>query len=78
MHLTTNISHLICLLAGLFLVLTSFLLKDMGQRRTPATATFGGVKTRRDHRSSSVVRRLVLMSVGLVAAAYGLSRMLGY
>ena len=75
MHLSSNLSHWVCLLAGLYLVLTGFMLRDIAEDRTPALTTPAGSRTSRG-RMASFSRRAVMIAVGLAAVAYGIFRIL--
>ncbi len=75
MNLSLNLSHWVCLLAGLLLVITGFLLRDIvGEQPSVLTHPPGS----RGHwrRASADGRRTVMITVGLLAAAYGISRIL--
>ncbi len=74
MALSTNLSHWVCLLAGIFLVLTAFLLRDIVEERP--TARIGPAGSRENRRRSGYGRRLILVVIGVGAAAYGISRIL--
>lgn len=73
MHLTQNLSHLVCLIAGLCLALTGLLLRDAVAAAPAAAASPSGA--RRRHRAG-LAKRLFLICLGLGAVGYGLSRML--
>ena len=74
MALSTNLSHWVCLLAGVFLVLTAFLLRDIVEERPPAM--IGPAGSRESRRRSGYGRRIILVVIGVGAAAYGISRIL--
>ena len=76
MHFTSNISHWVCLLTGLYLALTGFLLRDIVHDRPPSLLTPGSRAFNRQ-RFAGIGRRVVLIAVGLAAVAYGIARMLG-
>ncbi len=73
MQLSTNLSHWVCLLGGIFLILTAFLLRDIVQDRPPATVEPAGS---RERRRTGYGRRIAFLMVGVGAAAYGISRIL--
>jgi hypothetical protein len=70
MRLSTNISHWVCVFMGLFLIVIG--LVSHAPRRT-ASVALPGEET---DASSSLGRRVVLIAIGLVAVAYGVSRVL--
>ncbi len=74
MALSTNLSHWVCLLAGLFLILTAFLLRDIVDERPPAM--IGPAGSRENRRRSGYGRRIILVGVGVAVAAYGISRIM--
>ena len=74
MHLSSNISHWICFLAGLYLVLTGVLLRDVVAEQLPLVAPAGHRTGRR--KMAGVGRRLAIIAVGLVAVVYGIARIL--
>ncbi len=76
MHLSTNISHWVCLLAGLYLVLTGFLLRDIMEEQQPALTTPAGSRGSRHAKALGLGRRIMIIAVGLAAAGYALSRMI--
>ncbi len=71
----TNLSHWICLLAGLYLALTGLLLRDAIRAQPPAISMPPASRWGRT-RFAGWGRRTVLIAVGLGAFAYGLSRIL--
>ncbi len=75
MSISTNLSHWICLLAGLYLALTGLLLRDAIHAQPPAMSMPPGSRWGRG-RFAGWGRRAVLVAVGLGAFAYGLSRIL--
>ncbi len=74
MHVTQNLSHWVCLIAGLYLALTGLLLRDAVASSPIAIASPSGA--RRRYRAASLAKRLFLVCLGLGAVGYGLSRML--
>ena len=75
MHLSTNLSHWVCLLAGLYLALTGLILRDVVDEHPPSVAMPPGSRLGR-RRIAGYGRRAVLIAVGLGAVAYGISRLL--
>ncbi len=74
MHLSHNLSHWVCLLAGLYLALTGLLLRDIvAASPVPAASP---ADSRRSYRAASVGKRVFLVAIGLAAFGYGLSRIL--
>ncbi len=74
MHWTHNLSHWVCLIAGLYLALTGFLLRDAVAAAPIAAASPSGA--RRRYRAAGLAKRMFLVCLGLGAVGYGLSRML--
>ncbi len=74
MSISPNLSHWVCLLAGLYLAVTGLLLRDI-VHAGPAT-TISPAGSRRTHRMRGWGKRLVLVAIGLAAFGYGLSRVL--
>ena len=74
MQVSTNLSHWVCLLAGLLLIVTAFLLRDIVEERPPAI--IGPAGSRANRRRNGYGRRIALITVGVAAAAYGISRIL--
>ena len=74
MRISANLSHWVCLLAGLYLAFTGFLLRDAVQAGPLAAASPAG--TRRSYRAAGWGKRLFLIALGMAAFGYGLSRML--
>ena len=73
MNLSLNISHWVCMLAGLFLVFTGFIMHDIAQEKTPLlTKPAGSRGTWR--RTAGYGRRGIMIAVGLAAVIYGISR----
>ncbi len=70
-----NLSHWITLLAGLSLVLTGLLLRDIITLDPPASTMPPASRWHRN-RMASTGKRLVLIAIGLAAFAYGVSRIL--
>ena len=75
MHFESNLAHWVCLLAGLYLVLTGFLLRDIAQERGSVMVA-PGMRGRRSHRAAAIGRRAILIAVGLAAVAYGVMRLM--
>ncbi len=75
MHLSSNLSHWVCLLAGLYLALTGLMLRDIIDEQPPSLSLPARGRTDRQ-RFAGYGRRAVLIAVGLAAVAYGISRML--
>ncbi len=73
MHLSSNFSHWVCLLAGLYLVLTGVMLRGIAEDHPPALAMPPASKWGRQ-RVAGLGRRAILILVGLLAVAYGISR----
>lgn len=76
MHLSSNLSHWVCLLAGLYLVLTGLMLRDIVVEDQPAILTAPPAQRFTRRRMAGFGRRAVIIAVGLAAVAYGISRML--
>lgn len=76
MHLSSNLSHWVCLIAGLYLVLTGFMLRDIADERPPRAIQPAGAIHARHHRVAGFGSRAVVIVVGLLAVAYGISRLL--
>ncbi len=76
MHLSSNLSHWVCLIAGLYLVLTGFMLRDIADERPPRIVHPAGAVANRHHRAAGYGRRVVMVTVGLVAVVYGIARLL--
>ncbi len=72
MNLSHNLSHWVCLVAGLYLALTGLLLRDAVTGAPLAAASPAGA--RRQHRAASWGKRLFLVCLGLGAFGYGLLR----
>ncbi len=73
MPMSSDISHWVCVLAGLYLALTGLLLRDVVSTLPPAaTAPPGSRPIRR--RMAGWCKRGVLVAIGLAAVAYGVSR----
>jgi hypothetical protein len=70
MRLSTNISHWVCVFMGLFLIVIG--LVSHAPRRTASVALPGDEADA----SSGLGKRAVLIAIGLVAVAYGVSRVL--
>jgi hypothetical protein len=74
MHFESNVAHWVCLLAGLYLVLTAFLLRDIVNEHSSVLAA-PGTHSKRRGRVAAIGRRTVLIAVGLAAVIYGILRM---
>jgi hypothetical protein len=74
MYFDSNLAHWVCLLAGLYLVLTGFLLRDIAREHSAMTVA-PGMRGRRQGRAAAIGRRAVMIAVGLAAAIYGVSRL---
>ena len=77
MHISTNLSHWVCVLAGLYLVLTGLVLRDVIGERPPRIGlpAAGHEHDHAWHVAYSLVRRGVMIAVGLAATLYGISRL---
>jgi hypothetical protein len=75
MQLSSNFSHWVCLLAGLYLVATGLMLRGIADDQPPALTMPPASKWGRQ-RMAGFGRRAVLIMVGLLAVAYGISRLL--
>ncbi len=71
MHISTNVSHWVCIGIGLLLVVTGIV--SHARRQVTTHAGTGQA----DSPGSGLGKRLVLIGVGLLAVAYGMSRVLG-
>ncbi len=69
MHLSTNVSHWVCVLAGLLLVATG------AASHAIRSAALGARTGAAQHDYPGMIRRTVLIGIGLAAIAYGVSRM---
>jgi uncharacterized membrane protein len=76
MHLSSNVSHWVCLIAGLYLVLTGFMVRDIAEDQPPRIVHPAGTAAYRHQRAAGYGRRAVLVAVGLVAVVYGVARLL--
>ncbi len=74
MHMSSDLSHWVCLLAGLTLVLTGFLLRDIVREQSSVMPPPGVPRPTHWQRRGGYGRRAILIAVGLGAAAYGISR----
>ena len=72
MDLSLNVSHWVCLLAGLLLILTGFLMHDIVQEQTPSATKPAGSR----RRTAGYGRRGIMIAVGLAGVLYGISRIL--
>jgi hypothetical protein len=70
MHLSTNISHWMCVLMGLFLVVTGLVSHVHSQ--SPG----GAMPVDDSHDLACLGKRAVLIAIGLVAVGYGVLRVL--
>ena len=75
MHLESNLAHWVCLLAGLYLVLTGFLLRDITRERASLLIA-PGMHHRSHAKAAAIGRRTVMIAVGLAAVVYGVLRLL--
>ncbi len=75
MPVSSNISHWVCVVAGLYLALTGLLLRDALGEEPPSITAPPGSRFGRE-RIAGWGRRTVLIAVGLAAVAYGASRIL--
>ena len=73
MHVSSNISHWVCVVAGLYLALTGLLLRDVLDEEPPSITVPPSSRFARK-RLAGWGRRTVLVVVGLAAVAYGVSR----
>lgn len=74
MQWTHNLSHLVCLAAGLLLAVSGFLLRDITAERLTLITEPPGSRARR--RRSGFGRRVALVGVGVLAMGYGIWRMM--
>ena len=70
MHLSTNISHWVCVFMGAFLIVVG--LVSHAPSRAASTALPGDST----ESGGGVGKRAVLIGIGLIAVAYGVSRVL--
>lgn len=70
MHISTNISHWVCVFMGLFLIVIGLV------SHAPQRAASGALPGDETDASNGVGRRAVLVTIGLIAIAYGVSRVL--
>ncbi len=70
MHLSTNISHWVCMFMGVFLIVVG--LVSHAPRRA-ASMAMPGEET---EAGAGMGKRAVLITIGLVAVVYGVSRVL--
>ena len=70
MHISTNISHWVCIGTGLLLVVVGVI--SHARQQVATIATTGQT----DSQGSGLGKRLILISIGLFAVAYGMSRVL--
>ena len=70
MHISTNISHWVCIGTGFLLVVVGII---SHARQQVATITTTGQS---DSQGSGLGKRLILIGIGLFAVAYGMSRVL--
>ncbi len=73
MNLSMNVSHWVCLLAGLFLIFTGFVMRDIVQEKTPVLTKPAGSRGNWQ-RTAGYGRRGIMIAVGLAAVIYGISR----
>ncbi len=70
MRLSTNISHWVCIFMGLFLIVVG-LISHAARRAASAALSGDGTDA-----GTGVGKRAVLIAIGLIAVAYGVSRVL--
>ena len=73
MHISTNISHWVCIGTGLLLVVVGIISDARRQVTTVAAIAATGQS---DSQGSGLGKRLILIGIGLFAVAYGMSRVL--
>ncbi len=66
MNLSLNVSHWVCLLAGLLLVFTGFVMRNIMEEQTPVVGS--------RLRTSGYGRRGIMIAVGLAGVIYGIAR----
>ncbi len=75
MHLSSNISHWVCIAMGAFLIVVGMVSHAPRQAAGSAVSTENAETT---EAVLSVGKRVVLIAIGLVAIGYGVSRVLNY
>ena len=70
MHISTNISHWVCVFMGVFLMVVGMV--SHAPRRTASVALPGDDTDA----GNGMGKRAVLIAIGLIAVAYGVSRVL--
>ena len=75
MNLSLNVSHWVCLLAGLLLVLTGFMMRDIVQEQTLLLTKPGAARGNR-LRTAGYGRRGIMIAVGLAGVIYGIARII--
>jgi hypothetical protein len=73
MHLGSEFSHWVCICSGLLLIVTSFFSHLAGRVAGNAGAAAPGTHTETNH--AELVKRLVMVAIGVGAVAYGVSRL---
>ena len=76
MNFSTNLAHWVCVLAGIYLVITSLVLRDVLSDRPPDIGLPASQHSHARHTAYSIGSRAIMIAVGLAAVAYGISRML--
>ncbi len=71
MHLSTNVSHWMCVFMGLFLVVTG-LVSHVHSQHSPG----GAVPADDPHDLACIGKRAVMVAIGLFAVCYGVLRVL--
>jgi len=70
MHLSTNVSHWMCVFMGLFLVVTGLV------SHVHSSSPGGAAPADDPHDLACLGKRAVLVAIGLVAVGYGVLRVL--
>jgi hypothetical protein len=69
MHLSTEFSHWVCVLSGLILIVTSMF------SHLPHRIAGNPVSATTSEHNEELLKRLVMVAIGVGAVAYGVSRM---